>query len=100
MAKRCNRYKRKKNRKKDIRGGRVAGRDISAREREITELLQYGDVKTKRRQDGTVVLKEVINDVSQGKGPSALIPCFFASSIAGIISCSSSVPNSACGFNA
>ena len=36
-----------------------------------------------------------IKEVSHGKGPSALIPSFFASSIAGIISSFSSVPNSA-----
>ena len=38
-----------------------------------------------------------MKEVSHGKGPSALIPSFFASSIAGIISSFSSLPNSAWG---
>ena len=51
-------------------------------------------------QSWFLFLNAVINEVSQGKGPSALIPCFFASFIAGIISFFSSSPNSAWGFKA
>ena len=62
MAKRWSKYKRKKLIKKDLAGNPVAKTDINAREKEITELLQHGDVNTRRRKDGTVVLKELIDE--------------------------------------
>jgi len=51
-------------------------------------------------QSNFLFLKAVIKDVSQGSGPSALIPKLLANSMDGIISSFSYVPNSAWGLRA
>ena len=39
--------------------------DLTAQEREFNELLVNGKVPTKRRRDGTILLREVTNDDGQ-----------------------------------
>ena len=39
--------------------------DLTAKEREFNELLVNGKVPTKRRRDGTILLREVTNDDGQ-----------------------------------
>ena len=43
-------------------GHKVKRRDLTEEESKISELMVSGDVPTKRKEDGTVVLREVTDD--------------------------------------
>ena len=74
-----------------VRLTRLGKSTLEERMQELSKIIS--DLESILSQEAKI--KAVIKEESQGKGPSALIPNFFTSSIAGIISSFSSVPNSA-----
>ena len=55
-----------------LRGKETKPKDISAKEREFTEFKISGKVNTKRRKDGTIILRETTNEDGQKRADKSI----------------------------